>query len=71
MMMWLWIVQKGKVLGNKKENEGKRRIGDGELKIKVWVFKGTCNRKPQTMFWYSINFKCCFEIFLTKHGIML
>jgi hypothetical protein len=44
--MWLWIVKKGIVLGNKKENEGKKRKEDRKLKIKVWVSRGTWSKKP-------------------------
>ncbi len=33
---------------------------------------GTCGKKPQTLFWYNTNFKCCFGIFFQqKHEIML
>ncbi len=27
---------------------------------------GTCNRKPQTLFWYTTNFNYCFGIFSNK-----
>jgi hypothetical protein len=53
--------KEGRVLKNKR---GKRRR---RQEVIIWKFlkknrraKGTCGRKPQTMFGYSTSFKCCF-----------
>jgi hypothetical protein len=59
------MVQKGRVLEN-------REI----LRHNVWEkrergARGTCNRKPPTLFWYTTDSNCCFGIFSTKHGILM
>jgi hypothetical protein len=67
MMMWLGIVQKVRVLEKKKGD----KIKHGVFFWKRIGVVGTCNKKPQILFWYSTNFKCCFGSFSTKHGTML
>jgi hypothetical protein len=60
-MMWLGTIQKVRFLENKEEKKMKHKV---EKKVRGVV--GTCSRKPQTLFWYSTNFKCFFGIFFNK-----
>jgi hypothetical protein len=59
MMMWLGIVQKVRSL------ENKERTWDTKFWTRIGRAIGTC-RKPQIMFWYNTNFKCCFGFFFNK-----
>jgi len=57
--------------------ENKRKMRQGELELFLGVsflwkriigrVGGTCGRKPQTLFWYSKKFKCCFGIFFEQN----
>jgi hypothetical protein len=62
-MMWLGIVQKGRILEIRRRRE--RRNKTQSLKKSRRVV-GTCSRKLLILFWYSKNFKCCFGFFFNK-----
>ncbi len=53
----------GRILENKKKKKDETK---SFLKKRIGKVGGTCSRKPQTLFWYSTNFKCCFGIFFNK-----
>ncbi len=59
-----WDSSKKKKLWKANERERKRKNREF-LKI-IGIARGTCNRKSQTLFWYNMDFKCCFGFFFNK-----
>ncbi len=51
------------------EQKKKMKLGVGDFfcfERRIGGSKGTCNRKPEILFWYNTNFKCYFGIFFNK-----
>jgi hypothetical protein len=61
-MMWLGIVQKGKIFG-----EQKRRIRRWDMVFLLEeIAGGTCNRKSHILFWYNTYLSVVMGFFFNK-----
>ncbi len=68
-MMWLGMVQNGE---SSTEQEKGEEDDTRSFKKRIRRNGGSCNRKPQILFWYNTNFKCYFgDCFSTQPKIIL